>query len=140
MNPALVPGLRFSTTQLVDASRVIEFMGEGSGVYASSRIISDIEWACRCFLTGYLAEGEDSVGIRACFEHRATGIPGSRVTIEGVVTEVEGRRVRFEASVSDGLDVLMQGSHDRFVVNNAQVLQRILAKRQRLQQAGAITG
>jgi hypothetical protein len=26
------------------------------------------------------------------------------------------------------------------VVNNAQVLQRILAKRQRLQQAGAITG
>jgi hypothetical protein len=34
----------------------------------------------------------------------------------------------------------MQGSHDRFVVNNAQVLQRILAKRQRLQQAGAITG
>ena len=49
--PALVPGLRFSTTQLVDASRVIEFMGEGSGVYASSRIISDIEWACRCFPT-----------------------------------------------------------------------------------------
>jgi predicted thioesterase len=48
--------------------------------------------------------------------------------------------VRFDASVSDGLDVLMQGSHDRFVVNNAQVLQRILAKRQRLQQAGAITG
>jgi fluoroacetyl-CoA thioesterase len=140
MNPELVPGLRFSTTQIIDASRVIEFMGEGSGVYATSRIISDIEWACRCFLTGYLAEGEDSVGIRACFEHRATGIPGSSVTIEGVVTEVEGRRVRFDASVSDGLDVLMQGSHDRFVVNNAQVLQRILAKRQRLQQAGAITG
>ena len=47
---------------------------------------------------------------------------------------------RFAMLAFDGLDVLMQGSHDRFVVNNAQVLQRILAKRQRLQQAGAITG
>ena len=47
MKPTLKPGLSHSKKIAVDESRVIGFMGEDCRVYATPRIISDVEYTCR---------------------------------------------------------------------------------------------
>ena len=62
MKPTLKPGLDHTKNITVDDSRVINFMGEDCRVYATPRIISDVEYTCRDFLLEHLDPGEDSVG------------------------------------------------------------------------------
>ena len=54
MKPTLKPGLAQTRKITVDDSRVISFMGEDCRVYATPRIISDVEYTCRDFLLGHL--------------------------------------------------------------------------------------
>ena len=50
------------------------------------------------------------------------------VEITVAVTEVDGRRVLFDVSASDGIDDIGKGSHGRFVVDIDQLKQRVAAK------------
>ena len=50
MKATLAPGLSTSRRVFVDDTRVIGFMGDDCRVYATPRIISDVEYTCRDFL------------------------------------------------------------------------------------------
>src|SRR4051812_48460191 len=50
MKNTLKPGLEFSKQLLVDESRCIGFMGKENAVYATPRMVSDVEYTCRDFL------------------------------------------------------------------------------------------
>src|SRR5215471_12063198 len=101
MKPSLKPGLSHSRKITVDDSRVIEFMGEDCRVYATPRIIGDVEYTCRNFLLAHLDAGEDSVGTKVNWEHVGPALLGAEVTIAVKLVGVDGRRVTFEASVQD---------------------------------------
>jgi len=58
MKPSLKPGLADTRKITVDEPRVISFMGEDCRVYATPRIIGDVEYTCRDFLLGHLDEWE----------------------------------------------------------------------------------
>ncbi|HYT48575.1 MAG TPA: LysR family transcriptional regulator, partial [Burkholderiales bacterium] len=60
MKSTLTPGLSFSKSILVDEARCIGFMGKEGMVYATPRMVSDVEYACRDFLLEHLDAGEDS--------------------------------------------------------------------------------
>jgi predicted thioesterase len=103
-------------------------MGDDCRVYATPRIISDIEYTCRNFLLEHLEPGEDSVGTRVNVEHVGPALLGAAVSIDIKVTNVDGRRVTFEATVKDGADEVLRGTHERFVVAVAKVRERLLKK------------
>jgi predicted thioesterase len=134
MKPSLAAGLTASRRITVDESRVIAFMGDDCRVYATPRIISDIEYTCRNFLLEHLEPGEDSVGTRVNVEHVGPALLGAEVTIAVKVANVDGRRVTFEATVKDGADDVLRGTHERFVVAVAKVRERLLKKAQAAQQ------
>ena len=107
-------------------------MGRENMVYATPRMVSDVEYACRDYLLTHLDAGEDSVGAHVSIDHLGATPPGVEVTIEARITAVEKRRVTFEYSVRDPLEEVGRGNHVRFVVDTAKSRERISAKRARL--------
>lgn len=131
MKPSLKPGLTAAKKIIVDEPRVINFMGEDCRVYATPRIISDVEFTCRDFLLAHLDPGEDSVGTRVNWEHVGPALLGAEATISIKLVGVDGRRVTFEARVDDGAEAVARGTHERFVVDVQKVRERLLKKAQR---------
>jgi fluoroacetyl-CoA thioesterase len=132
LKPSLLPGLSFSRRILIDEARCISFMGRENMVYATPRMVSDVEYACRDYLLAHLDQGEDSVGAHVSIDHLGATPPGAEVTIEARITAVEKRRVTFEYSVRDPLEEVGRGTHVRFVVDTAKSRERLAAKRARL--------
>jgi predicted thioesterase len=129
---SLAEGLAFSKQVLVDEERCISFMGRENMVYATPRMVSDVEYACRDFLLGHLDTGEDSVGAHVSIDHLGATPPGVAVIIEARIAKLEKRRVTFEYTVKDPLEEVGRGIHVRFVVDTAKSRERIAAKRARL--------
>ena len=129
MKPTLQKDLSFSKTLTVDESRCIGFMGKEGMVYATPRMVSDVEYACRDFLLQHLDAGEDSVGAHVSIDHLAATPLGLDVKIEAKIVEVDRRKVTFEFTVADPVEPCGRGKHVRFVVETAKSRERLAAKR-----------
>jgi len=114
---------------IVDQERCIVFMGKEGAVYATPRMVNDVEYACRDYLLQHLDEGEDSVGAHVSIDHLAATPMGLKVTIDVKVVEIDRRRVTFEFAVHDPIEQCGRGRHVRFVVDKAKSAERIAAKR-----------
>ena len=129
MKKTLAKDLSFSKSILVDEARCISFMGKEGMVYATPRMVSDVEYACRDFLLQHLDAGEDSVGVHVAIDHLAATPMGLKVTVEARVEEVDRRKVVFSYSVKDPVEEVGRGKHIRFVVETARTFDRLKAKR-----------
>ena len=98
-------------------------------VYATPRMVLDVEYACRDLALEHLDDGEDSVGAHVSIDHLAATPLGLEVTIEVAIVEIDKRRVTFEFSVRDPIEDCGRGKHVRFVVDKAKSFERIKAKR-----------
>jgi predicted thioesterase len=125
----LKAGLGASRTVPVDESRCIGFMGKEAAVYATPRMVSDVEYTCRDFLLEHLDAGEDSVGMHVSIDHLAATPLGLHAAIEIKIAEVDRRKVTFTFSVRDPLEEVGRGTHVRFVVETAKTRERLAAKR-----------
>jgi predicted thioesterase len=126
---SLQKGLSHRKTLKVDEARCIGFMGKEGMVYATPRMVSDVEYTCRDFLLEHLDAGEDSVGTHVSIDHLAATPLGLDVQIEITVAEVDRRKVTFAFSVKDPLEEVGRGTHVRFVVETARTRERLAAKR-----------
>ena len=131
MKPTLKPGLETVKSIVVDEARCIGFMGKEGMVYATPRMVSDVEYACRDFLLAHLDPGEDSVGAHVSIDHLAATPLGLTVRIEARIAELDRRKVIFEFSVHDPVEQVGRGKHVRFVVETAKTRERLAAKRAR---------
>ncbi len=131
MKSTLKPGLSFTRSILIDEARCISFMGKEGMVYATPKMVSDMEYTCRDFLLEYLDAGEDSVGAHVSIDHLAPTPLGLAVNIEIKITEVDRRKVAFNFSVKDPVEEAGRGTHVRFVVDTAKTRERLAAKRAR---------
>ncbi|HEX8113156.1 MAG TPA: hotdog domain-containing protein, partial [Kofleriaceae bacterium] len=104
MKDTLKVGLASTKRITVDEGRCIGFMGKEGMVYATPRMVSDVEYACRDLLLAHLDEGEDSVGAHVSIDHLAATPLGLDVTIEVRIADIEKRRVAFEFSVRDPVE------------------------------------
>lgn len=129
MKASLAAGLSTRRELTVDESRCIGFMGKEGMVYATPRMVSDVEYTCRDFLLQHLDAGEDSVGAHVSIDHLAATPLGLKVTVEVRIVELDRRRVTFEFSVRDPLEECGRGRHVRFVVDTAKSRERLAAKR-----------
>src|SRR6185436_6574337 len=125
MKASLRPGLSFTKKIEIDESRCIGFMGKEGMVYATPRMVSDVEYTCRDFLLQHLDAGEDSVGAHVSIDHLAATPLGLKVTIDVKIVEVDRRRVTFEFTVRDPIEECGRGRHVRFVVETAKSRERL---------------
>src|SRR4029079_766265 len=111
MKSTLATGLSLTKSLVVDESRCIGFMGKEGMVYATPRMVLDMEYTCRELLLPHLDEGEDSVGAHVSIDHLAATTLGLEVTIDVKIVDVEKRRVTFEFSVRDSVEPCGRGKH-----------------------------
>jgi predicted thioesterase len=128
MKATLRPGIARTETRLIDLPRTIDFMGEDLRIYATPEVLRDIEYTSRNLLLDYCDPGEDSVGVRAEFDHSAATPLGMEVSITVTVAEVEGRRVVLDVVARDPVEEIARGRHTRFIVDMAKAKQRLTAK------------
>ena len=103
----------------------------GSGavdVFSTPNLVLLMEEASVEAVKDYLEDGETTVGTMVNIRHLAATPPGLTVTATAVLTEVYGRRLVFEVSAHDGVDIVGQGTHERFVVDRAKFIEKSLRK------------
>ena len=128
MKESLRPGVSRTNRIVIDRDRTIGFMGEEGRVYATPRLIYDIEHTCRDLLLEHSDPSEDSVGIEVSIRHLAATLPGMTAEITATVSAVEGRKVTFEIAAKDNLEPIGAGTHSRFIVDKAKTIERLKAK------------
>lgn len=132
MKGSLKPGVKATRAYTVDESRCIGFMGREAAVYATPRMVSDVEYTCRDMLLEHLDAGEDSVGAHVSIDHLAPTPMGLEVTVEVRIVEVDRRKVVWEFAVRDPAEEIGRGRHVRYVVETAKTRERLAAKRAKL--------
>lgn len=137
MKDSLRPGVTQVRRVEIDRERTIGFMGEEARVYATPRLIGDIEMTCRGLIIEHADPGEDSVGVEVAVKHLAPTLPGSTVEITARVASVEGRKVTFEVTAKDELETISSGMHARFIVDTPKTIERLKAKAAKLAAARA---
>ena len=128
MKPSLKAGIATTKSITIDEARCIGFMGKEAAVYATPRMVNDVEYTCRDLLLEHLDAGEDSVGAHVSIDHLAPTPMGMQVSIEVKIAEVDRRKVVFSFSVRD-IEEVGRGTHVRYVVETAKTRERLAAKR-----------
>ncbi len=85
-------------------------------VFATGYMVGLMEWVCMQAMAPHLDPGEGSLGVHIDVSHLAATPPGLTITVDVECTEVVGKRITFKVKAHDGVDLIGQGRHERFVV------------------------
>lgn len=99
----------------------------GSGdveVLGTPRVVALCEEASCLAVAGQLGSGQTTVGMRIQLDHLAAVCVGSTVRAEAALEKIEGRRLTFTVSVTDGRGLVAAGKVTRAVVDRQGFLER----------------
>ncbi len=94
-------------------------MGSGAlEVLATPSMIALMEGTAQEAVQSLLEDGQGTVGTRIDVRHLAATPVGMEVTCTAEVTEVDRRRIVFTVKTKDEKEVIGEGIHERFVIDN----------------------
>ena len=139
MKDTLAVGLQYQHTFKVPASKTVpalypeadEFLTMPE-VFATGYLVGFLEWACIKAINPYLDfPYEQTVGTHINVSHQAATPAGLNVTANVELIEIEGRKLTFKVEAHDGIDLISQGTHERFIVHKEKFDSKALSKLQR---------
>ena len=123
MKPTLKPGLKHSFSYVVPENKTVPYTYPESRdiaampkVFATGFMIVLMEWTCLQLLAPHLDPGEGSLGTHVDVSHLAATLPGMTVTVQAELIAVDKRKMTFNVSAHDGIDLIGEGRHERAVV------------------------
>jgi fluoroacetyl-CoA thioesterase len=141
MKPTLKPGLTHRVTyQVAERTTVPQTYPEFPiiagmpKVFATGFMVILMECACTELLAQHLDAGEGSLGVHVDVSHIAPTPVGMTVTVDAECVQIADRRVGFNVRAHDGVDLIGEGRHDRFVVDWDKFNARVAAKAANLEQ------
>lgn len=110
-------------SHIVTENETAEVLGSGGlPVYSTPSMI------CLMELSAFrLAEesGHQTVGTRVEISHLRACLPGTEVTAEAELTEIDGRRLSYKVKVSDAKGVMGEGRHERFIIDPERFMAKL---------------
>ena len=103
----------------------------GSGlveVFATPMMVALIEQTCLESVLPHLDEGQGTVGTLVNVSHVSASPIGMRVWCESELTEVDRRRLVFKVKAYDECGLIGEGTHERFIIDNAKFMEKIKNK------------
>jgi fluoroacetyl-CoA thioesterase len=141
MKATLKPGLAHRIVYTVPERATVPYTFPESpviasmpAVFATGFMVMLMERACTEFLAMHLDPGEGSVGVHINVSHLAATPVGMTVTVDAVCADIVGQRVAFNVKAHDGIDLIGEGRHERFVVAWDKFKDRVAAKAAKLAQ------
>ena len=129
MPETLRPGLTGTASVIVTADRTAAALGSGNvDVYSTPSLIALLEAAAINAFAGHLPDGQTSVGTALNIKHLAATPVGMTVNATATLTTIDGRRLVFDVSASDEVELISEGTHERFIVNQERFEERVRGK------------
>ncbi len=101
-------------------------------IFSTPQLVLLLEEAAIEALAPYLRDDQASVGTKIDIAHTAATLAGQTVRATATVTEVDRRRVAFSISVTDDVEEIGTGTHERFVIDVPSFEERLAAKSARV--------
>lgn len=138
MKPSLTVGITYEHAFKVPPSKTVPALYPESEdflsmpeVFATGFLVGFLEWACIKAISPHLdSPQEQSVGTHINVSHEAATPAGLTVIAKVELTKIEGRRLTFKVEAHDGVDLISQGTHERFVIDREKFDAKVLIKRQ----------
>ena len=122
-------GLVHKQTITVTKELTAEALGSGLlQVFATPAMIALIEDCAKNSIAPFLEEGWGCVGTLVHVEHVSATLVGKQVTCQTTVTEVDRKRIVFEAIVTDESGVIGRGTHERFLIQKEAFMNKLRNK------------
>jgi fluoroacetyl-CoA thioesterase len=135
MKATLKPGLTHRFAYKVPENKTVPYtypeapeIASMPKVFATGNMIILMEWTCTQLLASHLDPGEGSLGVHVDVSHLAATLPGQTVTVDVECERVVGQRISFKVKAHDGIDLIGEGRHERFVVMWDKFNARVAAK------------
>lgn len=126
---AIAPGLVGEVEITVQPGDTADALGNaGVHVLATPRLVALLEQAAIRAVASHLAPGAGTVGTRIDVRHLAATPVGMRARIRATLREVDGRRLVFDIEGHDDAERIVEGTHERFQIDQARFLARIAQK------------
>ncbi len=137
MNEAIKPGLTYELAYRVRPDKTVPHLYPEfpefqlmPRVFATGFLVGLVEGACMLAVKPHLNWPEEmTVGTKVNLTHSAPTPPGLTVTATVILAEVDRRRLVFDVSVTDGVETICEGTHERFVIDverfNASVARKL---------------
>lgn len=125
MKESLKLGIQYEHKFLVPLSKTVPALYPESEefvvmpeVFATGFLVGLLEWACIKAIKPHLDWPEEqTVGTHIDVSHQAPTPPGLEVTVAVELIAIEGRKLVFNVEAHDGVDLISQGRHERFIIN-----------------------
>jgi predicted thioesterase len=126
---AIAPGLVGEVDLVVQAADTADALGNaGVHVLATPRLVALLERAAIRAVEAHLPPGAGTVGTRIDVRHLAATPVGMRARIRATLREIDGRRFVFAIEGEDEAERIVEGTHERFQIDQAKFLARVAAK------------
>jgi predicted thioesterase len=126
---AITVGLVGEVEVVVQPADTADALGNtGVHVLATPRLVALLEQAAIRAVEAHLPPGAGTVGTRIDVRHLAATPVGMRATVRATLREVDGRRFVFAIEGHDEAERIVEGTHERFQIDQARFLARVAAK------------
>ncbi|MET8550280.1 thioesterase family protein [Micromonospora zamorensis] len=123
--PAFAPGLTAQVELIVTDADTAQAVGSGDvPVLGTPRVLALAEAATVAATATGMPSGSTTVGTRVELEHLAPTVVGRTVRAQALLATVDGRRLSFEVTVSDGDQTVARGRVDRIMVDRQRFVER----------------
>ncbi|MEV4118368.1 hotdog domain-containing protein [Micromonospora sp. NPDC049645] len=123
--PAFAPGLTAQIELTVTDADTAQAVGSGDvPVLGTPRVLALAEAATVAATATGMPPGSTTVGTRVELEHLAPTVVGRTVRAQALLATVDGRRLSFEVTVSDGDQTVARGRVDRIMVDRQRFVER----------------
>lgn len=116
-------GLQYTATLTVNERNTAVTMGSGDmPVLATPAMVALMENAAMSAVRDALPEGATTVGGHINVSHLKPSAIGQTVTAKALLTKVDGKKLFFHVSAFQGVTIIGEGEHLRFIVNREKFL------------------
>jgi predicted thioesterase len=128
-SPELKAGLRGEARVTVDKKNTASIWGSGAlDVFSTPAMVALMEKASVLAAAPFLPEGCSTVGTSLNVRHLAASPVGAVIRAESVLTGVDGRKLFFETRAWDDNELIGEGLHERFVIDNKKFMEKTEGK------------
>lgn len=114
----LEKGIKGSSSCTVTLNDTAKALGSGGlDVLSTPKLIALMENAALMSVRPYLEEGMDTVGTKLDVAHVAATPVGMTVRAEAELIEIDRRRLVFSVKAWDEVELVGEGTHERFIVD-----------------------
>lgn len=113
----------YAMTHRVSDNETAEVLGSGGlPVYSTPSMICLMELAAFRLAESH---GHQTVGTKVNISHLRACLPGTEVTAEAELLEMEGRRLSYKVTVKDAQGIMGEGLHERFIIEPERFMAKL---------------